>query len=290
MQVQIENLSKKYPRGAQALREVNLEIGNGMFGLLGPNGAGKTTLMRIMATLLPPTSGDVWVNGASVQRQAKETRRLLGYLPQHFNVYPQLTVGEVLDYLALLSDIEAGREERVMAVLERVNLAEHKHLRAGKLSGGMKRRLGIAQALLTSPQLLIVDEPTAGLDPEERVRFRNLLSTFSGDRLVVLSTHIVEDVASTCNDLAVIHQGAILFRGKPAELVKVAEGKVWAAKVSQEVRARLQEEYRIVSVVGEGEGWQVRLLAEGAPIPEARPAAPTIEDGYMVLMDAGVGR
>lgn len=284
MEIKIQNLGKTYTGGIRALHDVNLEIGNGMFGLLGPNGAGKTTLMRIIATLLPPTEGSVLINGVSVQEKPGEIRRLLGYLPQSFNVYPQLSVWEFLDYLALLSGLGESRVECVEAVLGQVNLTEQRNLRTKKLSGGMKRRLGIAQALLNDPQLLIVDEPTAGLDPEERVRFRNLLSAISGDRVVILSTHIVEDVASTCNDVAVIHKGQILFRGTPTDLTKRAKGKVWTLTVSQEERARLQEQHRVLSVVHTAEGWQVRLLSDESPVPQANSTQPTIEDGYMHLM------
>lgn len=284
MEINIRNLGKTYTGGIRALHDINLEIGNGMFGLLGPNGAGKTTLMRIIATLLPPTEGSILVNGISVQEKPGETRRLLGYLPQSFNVYPQLSVWEFLDYLALLSGLEESREERIEAVLGQVNLTKQRNLRTKKLSGGMKRRLGIAQALLNEPQLLIVDEPTAGLDPEERVRFRNLLSVISGDRVVILSTHIVEDVASTCNDVAVIHEGQILFRGTPSDLTKIATGKVWTLTVSQEERTRLQKQHRILSVVHSVEGWQLRMLSDESPTPKAALTQPTIEDGYMHLM------
>lgn len=290
MEVKIENLSKTYPGGIRALQGINLELSNGMFGLLGPNGAGKTTLMRIVATLLPPSSGGVWVAGHSIHRRPEEIRQNLGYLPQSFNTYPQLTVWEFLDYLAQLSGIRNQRAEQIEAVLELANLTGQRDLRTHKLSGGMKRRLGIAQALLNDPSLLIVDEPTAGLDPQERVRFRNLLSSISGDRVVILSTHIVEDVASTCRDLAVIDEGQILFRGSPLELTNKAKGNVWTAVVPQEDYLKLQNQYHILSAVLAGEGWQLRFLAGQAHVPLAAPSPPTIEDGYMYLMQSREGK
>jgi ABC-type multidrug transport system ATPase subunit len=285
MEVKIVNLSKIYNGDIRALNQVSLNLNNGMFGLLGPNGAGKTTLMRIVATLLPATDGDVLVNGLSVRRQPAEVRRLLGYLPQSFNTYPQLTVGEFLDYFAILSGVQEGRARRVSQVLEQVNLSEQQRMRTSKLSGGMKRRLGIGQALLNDPQLLIVDEPTAGLDPAERVRFRNFLSTLSGERVIVLSTHIVEDVASTCKDLAVLFKGQVLLRGTPRDLADKARGKVWVLTTSEEEWPALQKEFHILGSVRVDNGWQVRLLADESPAAGAVSAQPTIEDGYMALVE-----
>ena len=213
------------------------------------------------------------------------SNRSLGYLPQSFNTYPQLTVGEFLDYFALLSGIQQGRAQRVKQVLEEVNLTDQRHLRTSKLSGGMKRRLGIAQALLNDPKLLIVDEPTAGLDPAERIRFRNFLSTLSGERVIILSTHIVEDVASTCNDLAVLFKGKLLFRGSPHDLACSASGKVWSYVATEEEWPMLQKKYHFLGTVRVDQGWQVRLLADESPAAEAVSVQPTIEDGYMVLVE-----
>ncbi len=283
MEIQIVGLSKTYGGRIRALSQVTFNLSNGMFGLLGPNGAGKTTLMRIMATLLPATEGDVLIDGLSVREKPAEIRRLLGYLPQSFNTYPQLTVEEFLDYFSLLSGIREGRAQRVNQVLEQVNLDEQRRIRTGKLSGGMKRRLGIAQALLGDPKLLIVDEPTAGLDPAERVRFRNFLSTLSGDRVIILSTHIVEDVASTCNNLAVLYQGQILFRGTPHDLAECARGKVWTLAVPANEWTRFQKEYHILSSVRADDGWQVRSLSDTPPVSQAISVQPNIEDGYMAL-------
>jgi ABC-type multidrug transport system ATPase subunit len=287
MDVTITNISKRYAGGKHALRNVSLDLHKGMFGLLGPNGAGKTTLMRIMATLLPPIEGDIWVGDFSIRRHPTEIRHLLGYLPQQFNTYPQLTVAEFLDYFALLSGLRRKRQMRIDTLLEQVNLTEQRKQRTGTLSGGMKRRLGIAQALLNDPQLLIVDEPTAGLDPAERVRFRNLLATLSGDRIVILSTHIVEDIASTCNDLAILNQGQVLLRGTPKDLISIAQHKVWVIDTTQSEFEQLQSSYHILSTVRNDNGWRIRMLADALPTPHATADIPTIEDGYMYLMQGG---
>jgi len=288
MNVSIRNITKTYKGGTDALAGINLELGSGMFGLLGPNGAGKTTLMRIMATLLPPTSGDILVNDLSIHKVPNEIREILGYLPQNFGMYHQLTVYEILDYFALLSGMNTKRHERIQEALELTNLIEQKDTQSGKLSGGMKKRLGIAQALINDPLLLIVDEPTAGLDPAERVRFRNLLATISGERTVILSTHIVEDVASTCTDLAVLYKGRILMRGTPNELAMKAFGKVWTLSVSQTQLNQLQTSSHIVSAVRQGDGWLVRTISNSAPTEFATSADATIEDGYLYLVESGV--
>jgi ABC-2 type transport system ATP-binding protein len=290
MKVSIQNVTKTYRGGTQALRDICLELGTGMFGLLGPNGAGKTTLMRVMATLLPPSSGDIRVNGLSIHKAPNEIRKILGYLPQNFGMYPQLSTYEFLDYFALLSGMGNQRQERIQDALERMNLLDQRNTRTGKLSGGMKRRLGIAQALINNPLLLIVDEPTAGLDPAERVRFRNLLATLSSDKTVILSTHIVEDVASTCADLAVLYKGEILMRGAPAELARKAAGKVWNLTVAQAQLDQLQTSVRIVSTIRQGDAWLVRALSEAAPMSSAAPAEATIEDGYLYLVEGKGGQ
>jgi len=285
MDVTITNISKRYSGSKHALRNVSLDLHQGMFGLLGPNGAGKTTLMRIMATLLPPTEGDIHINNFSIRQNPTEIRHILGYLPQNFNAYPQMTVVEFLDYFALLSGLRTRRKARIDALLEQVNLTEQRKQRTSTLSGGMKRRLGIAQALLNNPKLLIVDEPTAGLDPAERVRFRNLLAGLSSDRVVVLSTHIVEDIASTCNDLAILNRGQVLLRGTPNELTSVAQHKVWVIDTTQNELEQLQASYHILSTVRHDNGWRIRMLADAAPSPLATTTSPTMEDGYMYLMN-----
>lgn len=290
MKVRIQNITKTYRGNVQALRGISLELGTGMFGLLGPNGAGKTTLMRIMATLLPPSSGDILVNDMSIHKAPNRIREILGYLPQYFGMYPQLTVYEFLDYFALLSGIHGQRRERVHEALQHTNLLDQRNTRTGKLSGGMKKRLGIAQALINDPSLLIVDEPTAGLDPAERVRFRNLLAAISSDRTVVLSTHIVEDVASTCADLAVLYKGKVLMRGTPSELARQASGKIWNLSVSQSQLEQLPARTRVVRTVRQGDAWLVRVLSDAAPTSSAVAADATIEDGYLYLVEGETPR
>ncbi|MCB0076175.1 MAG: ABC transporter ATP-binding protein [Anaerolineales bacterium] len=288
MEIRIEGLSKQYRGGVQALRGVNLTIGNGMFGLLGPNGAGKTTLLRILATLLRPTHGHAAVGGFDVtDRQGKwAVKRILGYLPQELALYPNLSVREFLDYIATLKllhePVERGRQvERVLAL---AGLEANAGRRIKTLSGGMKRRVGIAQALLGDPKLLIVDEPTVGLDPEERVRFRTLLAQLAttGERIVLLSTHIVEDVATTCDDLAIMHEGEIRFRGAPSELLHFAEGQSW--ELTLPLTDVPDPKWRVVSTLREAGELRLRVVGP-RPSPNAVAVAPTLEEAYLALMD-----
>ena len=224
--IEIKGLNKFYGK-KQALYDVSLSIHGGMFGLLGRNGAGKTTLMKTLATLLQKKDGEVTVCGVPIEK-AEEIRRIIGYLPQEFSMYPSMKVGEAMEYLAILSGLSgAERKERIDALLKKVNLTEHRDKKVKALSGGMKRRLGIAQALLNNPKVLIVDEPTAGLDPEERVRFRNLLSEIAEDKIVILSTHIVGDIEATCEDIAIINEGRVIYNGTVDALLQAAEGKVF---------------------------------------------------------------
>ena len=284
MEIDIQNLYKSYGQ-KQALHGINLHIGSGMFGLLGPNGAGKTTLMRILATLLPPSTGEVTVGGISLKdRQA--IRAKLGYLPQDFAFYPQLSVYEAMDYLGILTGLaeRSKRQMQIQELLEKVNLWETRKVKTRALSGGMKRRLGIAQALLNNPEVLIVDEPTAGLDPEERVRFRNLLSDFAVDRTVILSTHIVGDIEFACENLAILDAGQLIYDGRVQDLLHRAEGSVWMVKVSREEVNRVRAQCKVISYVAEGEMVSFRLLAKDAPLPGATNTKPTVEDAYMGLM------
>jgi ABC-2 type transport system ATP-binding protein len=287
MKVKISQLSKTYPGGVQALRGVSLEIGAGAFGLLGPNGAGKTTLLRILATLLKPSQGRVTVDGFDVsdRRQNWAVKQILGYLPQEMGLYPSLTVSEFLDYIAMLKNLhQSQRRARALEqVVEQAGLNSVKHQRIGTLSGGMKRRVGIAQALLGDPKLLIVDEPTAGLDPEERMRFRNLLAHLSAERVILLSTHIVEDIAATCQDMAVLHLGQVRFRGSPALLIQEAEGRVWELELP--AGQEPSPEWCIASRVQEDGEVKLRLVGEN-PAGSARPVRPTLEEAYLVLMGA----
>jgi len=284
--IDIENLSKTYRGGVKALSDINLKIGTGMFGLVGPNGAGKTTLMRILAGLLRPTSGRATAFGHDLATYAgrQGVKMNLGYLPQDLGLYPNLNAYEFLDYMAILKGITDGNERRrqINDLLDQVRLAEHAKRRLKTYSGGMKRRIGIAQALLGSPRLLIVDEPTSGLDPEERVRFRNLLSDMASERTIILSTHIVEDISQSCTDLAVMREGRVLFRGAPSDLIERARGHVWLL-----TDRRPDDRLTLVSTLHLQSGVQYRVL--GDPVGYAAPmsAEPSLEDGYMWLMQNG---
>ncbi|WMJ79357.1 ABC transporter ATP-binding protein [Clostridium sp. MB40-C1] len=284
MNITINNLGKSYGK-KEVLKDINLEIEEGMFGLLGPNGAGKTTLMRILTTLIPKNQGNIKINNIDISNK-KEIRKTIGYLPQDFSIYPTMSVYEALDYLALLSGIKNKivRKERIEYLLQKVNLENHKNTKVRALSGGMKRRLGIAQAILHHPKIIIVDEPTAGLDPEERIRFRNLLRDFSEGRIVILSTHIVEDVEFTCENLAILNNGGLLYTGKVKELLQDAEGYVWTVNINREELDSVRNEYQIISTVSEGDLIKLRLISKDKPFENANSVKPSIEDAYMKLM------
>lgn len=285
MQIQISALSKVYQGGITALQDINLTIGPGMFGLLGPNGAGKTTLLRILATLITPTAGRAVVGGFDVtdRRQKWAVKRLLGYLPQELSLYPSLTVREFLDYIATLKEWHDGRARaaEVARVLALAGLDRVPQQRIRTLSGGMKRRVGIAQALLGDPRLIIVDEPTVGLDPEERVRLRMLLTRLAQDRVVILSTHIVEDIATTCRELAVLAEGQVRFQGRPAALIAAAQGQVWEVQLPEGTQP--STDWRVASSVPSGTGTCLRVVG-AAPHPAAQPGVPTLEEAYLALM------
>jgi ABC-type multidrug transport system ATPase subunit len=284
--IEITNLTKTYAGKVQALAGIDLTIGSGMFGLVGPNGAGKTTLMRIIAGLMRPTSGSVRVFGHDMTavRARQEAKSLLGYLPQELGLYPNLSGREFLDYIAILKGVTDSRErkQQIEQLIEQVRLTDTADRKLKAYSGGMKRRIGIAQALLGNPKLLIVDEPTVGLDPEERVRFRNLLAEMAGRCTVILSTHIVEDISHSCNDLAVINQGRVVFRGAPGDLIGRARGHVWMITTPG-----LQPNggLRVVSTLQMQNGVQYRVLGEpGNLYPSAAAVEPSLEDGYLYLM------
>ena len=283
--ISVIQLTKIYGKKVQALRGVDLEIGTGMFGLVGPNGAGKTTLMRILAGLLRPTTGKVTVLGNDVAtRQGKlAVKSLLGYLPQELGLYPDLSAYEFMEYIALLKGMtdKAERQKQLAETLELVGLAQDARRRLRTFSGGMKRRVGIAQALLGHPQLLIVDEPTSGLDPEERVRLRTLLSEMSSRCTVILSTHIIEDISQSCNKMAVINLGQVLFLGNPRELIDNVRGKVWQVTTKGE---RPDGGAGIVSSVQVQDGIQYRLVGDRLNEYPAIPVEPSLEDGYIWLM------
>ena len=285
MQIEIERLSKTYGGKIQALKEIDLAIPSGMFGLLGPNGAGKTTLMRILAGILRPSAGSARVGAYDLKTNDGRltVKRVLGYLPQELGIYPDLTAGEFLDYIGILKGMRnaTARRARVRELLETVGLAEVATRPLKAFSGGMKRRIGIAQALLNDPQLLIVDEPTAGLDPEERIRFRNLLVSLAGDRSVLLSTHIVEDIAQTCPRLAVLSAGRVMFQGETRELLQAARGQVWTLDTTGPAPVG---DLTVVSALNVGAGMRYRVVAQERPGAEALQVEPNLEDGYVALM------
>jgi ABC-2 type transport system ATP-binding protein len=286
MRLEIEAVRKVYRGDVVALAGVTLTLEPGVLGLLGPNGAGKSTLMRILATLARPTAGRVRWNGADLTREPDTLREVLGYLPQDFGVYPNLTPQEFLEYLAAARGLRgAAARRRIEALLELVNLADVRRRPLGGFSGGMRQRVGIAQALLNDPQLLIVDEPTGGLDPEERVRFRNLLADLAGRRIVILSTHIASDVEAVATRIALLAGGRVLADAPPEALLRAAEGRVWEAVVGSAELPALRERHRVAALVRRSDGALVRLVAESAPTPDARPVVPALEDAYLLHMD-----
>lgn len=290
MEIVINNLSKNYGKKS-ALKNVSVTIHSGMYGLLGRNGAGKTSLMRILATLSVPSSGEISMNGIPIKETTK-IREIVGYLPQDFSFYRNMSVYGAMDYLGLLSNIpDKVRKERISALLEQVNLKENVRTKVKALSGGMKRRLGIAQALLHNPQIFIVDEPTAGLDPEERIRFRNLLSEFAEDRIVILSTHISSDVESSCENIGVLDNGRMIWSGGTEGLVKQAEGKVYLISAAKKKDKLIKEKYTVLNIIASGSGTQYRVLSDTPPEEKHILQDPTLEDGYMYLLsqtDGGI--
>jgi ABC-type multidrug transport system ATPase subunit len=282
MNLKIAKLSKRYPNGVQALDGVSLEIGAGMFGLLGPNGAGKSTLMRIVATLQEADSGTVDLDGIDVLHEKDRLRQVLGYLPQEFGLYPKVTALKLLDHFAELKGIATSKDRRVLveALLKQTNLWDARNQRLGTFSGGMKQRFGIAQALIGNPKLIIVDEPTAGLDPEERVRFHNLLSEIGENVIVILSTHIVGDVSDLCRSMAIINLGRVLVEGEPQDLAYGLSGRIWQKLVPRAELANYKERLTVISsrlVTGRT---LVRVYGEAAPEEGFEPVEPDLEDLY----------
>lgn len=286
-QIKISGVSKYYGK-KKALSDIDLTIQRGMFGLLGRNGAGKTTLMKTLAALHKKQSGTITVCGIPIE-QAKEIRGITGYLPQDFSMYPSMSVEESLDYLGILSGMDLKlRRERAEMLLKRVNLTEHRGKKVRALSGGMKRRLGIAQALLHDPMVLIVDEPTAGLDPEERIRFRNLLCEVAEERIVILSTHIVGDIEATCEDIAIMNEGRILWRGTVSGLLSEAKGKVFTININKKFLAQIKKDYIVTGMLVQNEFTTVRLISEETPaMLGALEAEPNVEDAYMYCLYRG---
>ncbi|MCC6614916.1 MAG: ABC transporter ATP-binding protein [Anaerolineae bacterium] len=284
MSIEVTQVSKRYGK-VQALDNVTLSINKGIFGLLGPNGAGKTTLMRILATLTPFDSGSVVVNGHDLQRFPGKVRQSLGYLPQDFGFYPDLTAYQTLDYIGTMKNVPPQRlQADIQALLELVNLSDVARRKVKGFSGGMRQRLGIAQALLGDPQVLIVDEPTAGLDPEERVRFRNLLSRLSSDRTVLLSTHIVGDIEAVSTNIAILNKGRLIFAGQSSGLLDQAQGYVWELTVPQSEWEKIERQTTIVSSRTHGSQITMRVLAHQQPTPDAQPETPTLEDIYLAVV------
>ncbi len=286
MQLQIEDLSKRYPNGTQALQGVSLSIPFGMFGLLGPNGAGKSTLMRTLATLQEADSGSAQLGDIDVLRQKDEVRKVLGYLPQEFGLYPKITAEKLLSHFAALKGIENPGERRdvVHALLRQTNLWEHRNKPLGSFSGGMKQRFGIAQALLGNPRLIIVDEPTAGLDPEERVRFHNLLSAIGENVIVILSTHIVSDVSDLCRNMAIIHQGRVCATGDPGVLVAELNGRVWRKAITRGDLPDYQQRFQVISMHLSAGRTMLHVLQDEQPEAGFESVSADLEDLYFATI------
>jgi ABC-2 type transport system ATP-binding protein len=286
MRLEIRNLSKTYPNGVRALDDVSLSVPSGMFGLLGPNGAGKSTLMRTLATLQEADSGSVDLDGVDVLRQKEEVRRSLGYLPQEFGVYPKVSAEDLLDHFAVLKGIVHRTERRavVASLLRQTNLLEVRKKKLGGFSGGMKQRFGIAVALLGNPKLIIVDEPTAGLDPAERVRFLNLLSELGESSIVILSTHIVDDVAELCSRMAIIDRGRIRLESEPLRAIADLEGRIWKKIIDRDELHRYQEQHRVISSRLLAGRTVIHVLTQTAPDESFSPVDPDLEDVYFSVM------
>ena len=285
MRLVIDRVSKVYRGGVSALAGFSLDLGPGVLGLLGPNGAGKSTLMRIVATLTRPTGGHVTWEGRDVASQPDAVREVLGYLPQDFGVYPNLSAVEFLEYLAAAKGLEPrAARRRIEELLELVNLGDARKRPLGGFSGGMRQRVGVAQALLNDPRLLIVDEPTGGLDPEERVRFRNLLSELPGERIFILSTHIVSDVEAVATDIAIIARGRLVAHQAPEALLHSVEGRTWELVLPSAELPALRQRHLVSGTMRRGDGVQARVIAAEAPGPGARPASPTLEDAYLDVL------
>lgn len=282
MQLTINSLSKTYSNGVKALKDVSLNLSNGMFGLLGPNGAGKSSLMRTIATLQEADSGSIFLDDLNVLQDKTKVRQLLGYLPQEFGVYPKISAERMLDHIAQLKGVgdKSERKELVAALLDNVNLSKDKKKSLGTYSGGMKQRFGIAQALIGNPKLIIVDEPTAGLDPAERNRFYNLLSQLGENTIVILSTHIVEDVSTLCSNFAIICQGEVLYAGQPDNAVKEMEGRIFTKAISKQELSFYQDDFTVISTQLKTGKLHIRVLQESNPGKGFLPATPNLEDVY----------
>jgi len=292
MRLTIENMTMQYKKGVRALDDVNLTIESGMFGLLGPNGAGKTTLMRILVTLMKPSSGRAEVDGLDLVKDRGKIRSMTGYLPQDFSTFSKLSASEFLDYSARLAGLKSkgNRSNVVEEMLETVGLFEARDRQANKLSGGMKRRLGIAQALIGSPKILIVDEPTIGLDPEERLRFRNILADMvSRDIIIILSTHIVGDISSTCTGMALLNRGKLAYQGPPEQLIENARGHTWQVNVSDSDLFKIKERYPVISTIPAAGGWEIQVVAKSLDGFSGTAIEPNLEHAYVWFMEHTLG-
>jgi ABC-2 type transport system ATP-binding protein len=286
----LEQLGYRYRGGPDVLCDLNLGLAPGIVGLLGPNGAGKSTLMRLLATLTRPSTGRIVWHGIDTAKEPDSLRRTLGYLPQEFGVYPALSAREFLDYLAAVKGLPRGETSaRVEHCLQQVGLADAADRPLGEFSGGMRQRVGVAQALLNDPKLLIVDEPTVGLDPDERLRFRSLLTELAVDRLVILSTHIVSDIEASAGVLVVLEGGRLRYHGSAENLMSRAQGQVWDWVVPSAQIAKLRSEYRVSAALNRVDGVQLRVIAASAPSADATPAPPTLEDAYLLLRSGTAG-
>lgn len=289
MELSLDRLTKQYGKKI-AVDQVSATLKPGVYGLLGANGAGKTTLMRMLCGILEPTSGEVLLNGIPITELGEDYRDLLGYLPQDFGYYPGYTAGEFLSYLAVLKGIPSRKAERkIMELLEITGLTGVKDKKVRTFSGGMKQRLGIAQALLNEPKILVLDEPTAGLDPKERVRFRNLITDYASDRIVLLSTHIVSDIEAAADRVFLMKQGRFLCKGSVSELTEMAEGKVWEHRVRARDTGKWEERFTVAGLRHEEENVVLRIVSETKPAPEAKLCRATLEDLYLSYFPSGRG-
>jgi ABC-2 type transport system ATP-binding protein len=285
MKLTVTNLSKRYRGGVWGLKDFSLEIKPGIMGLLGPNGAGKSTFLRMLATITRPTDGNIFWNDVDVVKSPDALRARLGYLPQDFGIYPHLTAVEFLEYMAAIKGLGAqATRQRIDELLELVNLKDAARRLLGGYSGGMKQRVGIAQALLNDPQLVIVDEPTVGLDPEERVRFRNLLSELSGERIIILSTHIVSDVEATATHIVLINRGHLLCEATPEDLLKELDGKVWEWTVRSDDLPALKQKHIVSGTIRRSDGVEVRVVSPTRPESAAQSVIPNLEDAYLYFV------
>jgi ABC-2 type transport system ATP-binding protein len=282
MLLDIQQVHKQYKEKTWALREINLQLNPGIVGLLGPNGAGKSTLLKILATISQPTSGMITWNGIDIQKNPDELRRTLGYLPQDFGVYPHLNPVEFLEYMAALKGM-GGRQvkARILDILELLNLHDALKRSIGTFSGGMRQRIGIAQALLNDPKLLLIDEPTVGLDPEERVRFRSMLTDLSGERIIIFSTHIVSDIEATADQIVILSKGRLLRKSDPVLLLRTVQGKVWSIMIPDQELQDARARWTISGTIRRENGLQLRIVSDEPPLPQATEVSPTLEDAYL---------